>query len=220
MLGILGAEQVTEISGLDVLNQVDQFYSSAMDRLLWIIGTAAGVVIIVIPIILTVIQSRMLERERKGLLRETKQEALAAMEVRIQEIIEEQSERHEKALSQVQENMDAEIAGVEALSYHLQGAIYLRDGQSGEALLNFVNAARGQLRGKKYARLRRVLGYIVNDVMKIADAKDYKDCTGLESALYELVTELEEDDHSREYAKERNRIVEWLKEADQVPGGD
>ena len=59
-----------EISGLDVVNSVNGFYSTAFDHILWLLGTLILLLGIVVPLVFYFFQKRQLALKEKALSEE------------------------------------------------------------------------------------------------------------------------------------------------------
>ncbi len=169
---------VPNITGLDVVGQVNALYSSAFDKLFQLVLWMLGFVGVVLPILIPLYQKRIMRSE----LKEQMEGLLITTEGRLREQIAENFSEEKKAI-------EKRLSKAEGNAFHLQGQRNFDKGNFRQACADFCKAAELYCKAESGHVLTRTIKLIADKILPHIK-KDELEQGGLSGRLDELLKEV------------------------------
>jgi hypothetical protein len=133
--------QTTDWKSLELVSNVNSFYDNAWNKLVYLLSIIGGIIVFVIPLIL----SRLQRRELK-LNKEDFQEYVDKKIIEFERTIKEHNDESIKSFgAQIELNQQKEIAKLYAMTFHLQGREHMILKHFNNAIDNFIKSLNQQL---------------------------------------------------------------------------
>lgn len=197
---VMDANTITTIA-----NNINSLYSNAISQLTAYTFGVVALVGVLIPIIVTVIQSRSLKAEKENLEKYISDE-VAKIKTSVRgELLDELALRVESENKQLSANMEDKfklfnnkLECAKAASFHLQGNVNLTKNQHAFAAKDFCSATDGFLRGGDELNGKRTLHLLLKECLPNTNKEEY-DIFELEESLNELGVLLKDINHNNRY---------------------
>jgi hypothetical protein len=175
---------------VNLLEQVEGFYSSAWDKLL-ISGVLVFVLLAIIcPVIFYTVNFRLLGDTIKRRLDTVKMELIADIR-----------RENRDELAQVKQDFYNKSKALKSMSLHLEANNLLKDNKLEQAAANYLEAIRGYLHGKDYVNFRLLISTVIDRCLPALNkAQLITIFRRLDTTEDEYFAELKKIDRS-EYAK-------------------
>jgi hypothetical protein len=166
-----------EISGLDVVNSVNGFYSGAFDKLFGLVLALIALFGVIIPILVQIYQRRVmkvseseLKAEIKNLLEEKKKELMAEIENKLKSEKENIAESLKANTAIIERKLNNTTGGV----YHVQGNGNLKEGRFANAAEDFCRAGLLYCKSKSGSDLGAVIKNLALHSLPKVGKKDFE----------------------------------------------
>jgi len=184
-----------EISGLDVVNSVNGFYSGAFDKLFQLVLALIALFGIIIPILVQIYQRRVMKVSEAELKAEMER-LLEVKKIELLAVVEKQLASEKKEISSaLEENtklIKKTFLTAEGYAFHLQGNSEVASKNHYDACVSFCKAARNYTKsGGNFTDLTRVCNVIANTVLPMLTKKDLEK-GDLDGRIDELLKHLKE----------------------------
>lgn len=156
---------------IDIIQQIEQFYNSAWDKLIMTGSIIFGVFGILIPIIFQLLQNRSLRLQEK----EIKLDIGNQLAKQKKELQGEIKKEYQDEIKRLTEDFDNKAMGLQGMGHHLQGNGYLRDKLYISATHDFIWAAHSYLIAEDYHNLKTVTNLLLNTCFKKISKEDFND---------------------------------------------
>jgi hypothetical protein len=136
---------IQPINGLDVVEQVDKFYSTAFDHLLWTLGTLILLLGVVVPLAFYFFQKRQLTLKEKALAEELKSQfanSEAALRKENADFLAQEKIVLKQAIDNLQNELNSKINDTCGVIFAMQGNIFLEKGMQQAAFDFFSKTLR------------------------------------------------------------------------------
>jgi hypothetical protein len=185
-----------EISGLDVVNSVNGFYSGAFDKLFNLVLALIAFFGVIIPILVGIYQRRVMkvsESELKAemaiLLEEKKKELLTEIENRLKT----EKEIIDKSLQSNSEKIERQLKSAQGGIFHLQGFQNCKEGNFLEGAHDFCRAAELNCEAQNGSNLAVEIDNLTKVVAENFD-KEALDYRGFKERISKLKEKIKETD--------------------------
>jgi hypothetical protein len=195
------AAQKQQIAQMDFVAKIDSFYNSAWTKL----AILFGLIGVIIPLMITYIQSKRNEKEKENLMKELKAELKSEMEIQVKEFKSEIDDFLETELDKMQH-------ASEGVSYQIQSDIYYDKQQYKEAYAESINAMTCYCVGDDYNNFLNAMDDLLkkridkvkkNDLEKIVtEYSEYYDI----NKLIERIEKLNDNKYSAHISKLKEAI--------------
>ncbi|MDR1343040.1 MAG: hypothetical protein LBK18_07295 [Prevotellaceae bacterium] len=143
---------------INVLEQVESFYSSAWDKLI-LCGLIVFVLLgVALPVIFYIFNVQLFKAKQSEKFHQLKLETLA--EIR--------NENREE-LAQVKQDFYNKSKALKSMALHLEGNALIKDKKIEQASLNYLDAIRGYLHGKDYVNFRLLINTVIDKCLPKLD---------------------------------------------------
>lgn len=184
---------------LEILDKVNSFYSNSFSSLQTIIIAMIGIVGVVIPLIISAYQARVLKRQTINLQKIINNEVSAKLLELKQELYADNERRMlnlendvKKIIEKMEDEYKSEIKNLRAESLarinHLSAATCILTKEYKTSALFYFDAGLNYMEYKNHYNLRRAIDSLINDVIKNISSND-KD-SELNESYKEFITEL------------------------------
>ena len=168
------------INGLDVVNAVNKFYSSAFNHTVWLLGILIGLFGVVVPVAYYFLQNRQLELKEKA-LEKSLSEYLKQEVAKLGEALRKENNNSlkiehnatQQRFSQLEKNINADIAGAKGGIFHVQGNTALQAGHYVEALKSFTRAVEHFLEGDLLENVQMTLHIMIDKILPKLSKNDF-----------------------------------------------
>ncbi len=204
-----------EITGLDIVNSVNGFYSGAFDKLFQLVLALIALFGVIIPILVQIYQRRVmkvseseLKAEMAKLLEEKKKELLVEIENKLKS----EKEQIAESLKNNTVLIDKRLDDANGAILHVQGNMNIRANQYIDACQDFCGA------GELYCQSKsgRDLGAVLESLSALTlpnVTKNDLESRGLNKRLEELIKKIRKTDTDRFLARNLEKLEAALIEA-------
>lgn len=150
-------------NSFELLNQVNEFYNSAWEKLITIGSIAFAIVGVIVPLIIQWYQKKQLKISEEDLENKFKKEIESIKETikaEINEILKEEVKLFEVKIKKIENSSNAKLL-------HLQGQKHVSSSNFKSALVDFLGSAKFYSRADEYGNLQPMLEMIENTLDKI-----------------------------------------------------
>jgi len=197
--------RVANADTLETLTKVDNFYSSAWDKLV-AIGTIIG---IIIPIIYALYQRRLYSLNKKELTDEINTE-LESIKSELDNLVNKKIE--EKFALHISE-LNKKMSALDASTFHIQGRDNVLRKAYEDAYIDFVTASNGYLKGEDYLNLGITLKVICDHVLPHMNAKQVEQLKTTKVAdIDDLIKKLEKADEKGIFTTQIRLLLKSINE--------
>ncbi|MCK5134013.1 MAG: hypothetical protein KAR40_17925 [Candidatus Sabulitectum sp.] len=184
---------------MEILDKVHGFYADAWSQLLIFAIAAISIVGVLMPILLQILQNRMMQREKDALERSMQQrieEIGQDLEVKLANIIEDKTSKYEQ---QLKKGLSQTHGGL----LQLQGMSRLTNRLFALATYDLAGAATAFLSADDELNLRRVLKVLIDSCLPNLKEEDYhNEAVEAGMMMKKLVHKLTEKNENRKYTDE------------------
>jgi hypothetical protein len=166
---------------LQILNNVDAFYNTSWQHLIWYTSALIGVVGLLVPFLSQWFQRRSFDTEKTALRNELKsqlQMEVTGLKPSLEAIIKEQAalelKKLEDKINQTEKTLQEQIAFAMGGVFYLQGSTDLRAGLHTAAAVSFVRCAREELRSNHEAALQKALNRLQDECLNKMTTHDFE----------------------------------------------
>jgi hypothetical protein len=186
-----------DITGLDVVNSVNGFYSGAFDSLFKLVLALIALFGVILPILNQIYQKQVmksrdseLKAENATLLEKTKTELLNSIEEKFKS----EKETIAAALKKNTVTMERRFATAEGYVFHLQGNSNLHNGEFFDAAHDYCKASELYCQGDCGADLVTVINLLTKAILPRLNKEDIEK-EGLRGRLDELLKQVGKVEH-------------------------
>lgn len=151
------------INGLDVVKQVDEFYSTAFDHILWLLGTLILLLGIAVPLAFYFFQKRQLMLKEQSLAekleKEIKQQSKMLTDL-TKTTLQAEKETITVKLAELKMQLKTETAEAMGSMYHLQGVYNQNNGMHVLAIESYTAAIEEYTQAKNLKCVQQMLTLI------------------------------------------------------------
>lgn len=201
-----------------ILSNLDSLYSNALNQITTYTFGVVALVGVVLPIIISIVQSKSLKSEKEGLEKYLSSESASAKILLKDELSKELKEELLSESTKLSESLEAKLKAFEkqitcadAATFHIQGMMEIEKQRYGSATRDFIYASKRYISGDDELNGQRTLEAIVHtiDELNITGIEEYD----LENLIDDLTTFLESENQNKRYTNIKNKITKSLKEA-------
>ena len=145
------------INGLDVLNNVNTFYDSSWNKLLWVLGILFAIIGVIMPIAIQIYQTWKINLDKS----EFKLEIEHAIQSAKQELIKEFNEEMTLKVDNIESKFETVENNLQARTYHLQ-ANNLSTNDQARSLRSYLKAILFYVKAGSYDDPIKVFDYITD----------------------------------------------------------
>ncbi len=142
-----------QIEGIDIIQNIENFYDSAWNKLIFTGTVALGIIGVLIPIIIQWWQKKILNLEKNKLKEELRNEL--SLEFK---------ELYVKKFKKLKREHRIDLESLKGMTFHLQGNKLVDEGYIKGAIADFITSAILYSRGKKHGNLVRVLNNLIRNL--------------------------------------------------------
>lgn len=201
------------------LSQLSTLYTETMSQLITITVSILALVGVIIPALVSWLQTRQLSKEQKALTTEIEnkiEQALRNMQTQYAEEFAKESEKFKNALEESQIRFQKELSRIEAQSdakaFHLQAMQNKERKFYSGTLLSVATAATNYAKCLDESNLLRVWR-VAEDVWPHINAKDFEDSDNLEEAVNNSLAGIASINTNGRYDDLLSEIKRYLKDA-------
>ena len=169
---------LSPINGLDVVNAVNGFYSSAFNHTIWLLGALLTILGFAVPAIYYFLQKRQLALKEKALFDRLEKEVVNLGESLRQaniNFLTEQKTAMEDRFEVLESKINTEAAMAGGRSFHLQGNAQKDKGLFESALESYMLALEYYCKAKRLNAAQRVMRLITKVVLPEMKAKQFSE---------------------------------------------
>ncbi len=152
------------MSSVEILNSVNEFYTSAWNMLIIYTSILLAVVGVIIPLILTWWQNRTLKFREEAL----KNELQNIFDVKVKKLNTEFSEKVnemiDEKLNKTEDFVSKKVSQAVATSFHIQGSNFLKQKDYFSAIRDYLYAGNKYLIAEDHLNLTRVNKVLLNNI--------------------------------------------------------
>lgn len=168
---------------IEIINQVNEFYNSAWDKLI-IVGTIAFAIVgLLVPLLIQWYQKKSMtlnEEKLKNHLNDEVEKIKNALKNDMKEIFDNEIIKFETKIEKIKNSSEAGI-------YHIQGNGELDKKNYLEALHSFIIASSFYIDAGDYLNLQIILEAIETDCLDKVEKKEYDDLTLTSNNTFEML---------------------------------
>ena len=200
---ILQNSQESKISGIELLEKVNNFYNSAWDKLI-IIGTISfGIIGIVIPLLIQWYQKKVLKLSEERLTKEIEKKT-AIMQKQFKKTIQEEIENR---INEYEQKIETLNASSNAKAFHIQANGNLEKQYFSDALVDYIIASDDYSKSEDYGNLQTTLRLICDECIPKLSTEEINDIKISENQdLNKLLETLTENDKNGILTKQIRQI--------------
>ena len=195
-----------DTSSLEVLAKVDAFYKGAFDSLLQLTIAMIGLSVVLVPLIISFIQSRALRKENAALKSELSQfvseevvKKVESFESSMRNFLDGQLVEHRSAISNAETDLKRKHDVARGGIFYIQGAAYNDKEFYAAAAGSFLDATGCMLDGGDYVNLRKAINQLLEILPKL-NKSSFDVSFELENNFESVVKKLSEFSESDHYA--------------------
>jgi hypothetical protein len=198
-----------DISGLDVMNSVNEFYSGAFDKLFEFVLALIALFGVVLPILFQVYQKRALKGEMATLFDEKKTDLLKQIGAKF----EEEKKNNEKSLAEKSADIEKKLIRTEGYTFQIQGNMLAEQKHYLHAAESYLTAARRYCKSESGENLINILTVcLINGVLPKLLKKDIEK-DSLKEGFDKLIKQLTEINKNGFLSDSIRKFEEALSEA-------
>jgi hypothetical protein len=168
------------INGLDVVRQVDEFYSSAFDHLLWVLGTLILLLGIAVPVIFYFFQKRQLAFREKMLADELKNQFTdlsSSLRKENSDFMDKEKIALKLELEDLEKKVQRKSADLASAIFYTQATSFLEKGVTTTAFALFVKTLTFGVKTENPVNVQNALKFITNFALPKMTKSDFGDMT-------------------------------------------
>ncbi len=204
-----------EITGLDVVNKVNELYSSVFNQLLLMLGVVATIVVVVLPVFFSIFQRRE-RRLQEAELKTENQKRFDELKTKLHKEAEAEiaakTENFEKLLKEAEKRVEAKADLAHASAYHVQTVLCLDKGLYVEAIESAISAGQMYLDHGEIRRIQRLLNSLKTSLEKLRK-NDFEENDHLSDLINNFFEEVIKKDHKEVLADEIEELKKLKKTA-------
>lgn len=186
--------KINDYKSFEVIDSVNNYYDNAWSKLIFLISSLGGIIVFVIPIILSRLQRRELRLNKEDF-----QEYVDKKIIEFEKTIKEHNDIKISEFSkEIEKNQKVEITKLYGMTYYLQGQEFYFRKNYHIALNSFIQSLKKQIETQTEKNINVTLGQILNSITEIkkVDKKLGEDVKKQVEKVINLVESKFETDYS------------------------
>lgn len=163
-----------DYKSVDIIDKINNYYDNAWNKLIFLLSAIGGILIVILPIILTLQQKRELKLNKLD-FEEDVDKKILELERRIIEFNKSEAEKVRQEIGIVNKNItskqDRDIEKIYAMTYYLQGLYAKTTNNPDLVIKSFITAINSQITVKSDKNIGLCLDNIINAIDKKFNAK-------------------------------------------------
>ena len=205
-----------------ILEKVNQFYTQSFNQLVIITVAVLAFAGVIMPLLTSLYQKRLFKLEHDDIKKQVKNELMEEFAIQVEnikKIYEEKDLSYQKKLEEIDSKIDKKIAGVSAVTMHIQANISMRNNSYNSGFKDLISAAIGYIKSENEVNLRRVINLLINKCLpKLTKATVVSDDEATEKYEEFIISLLEvnQNDRYKDDIKNLKRQYKQATERDTV----
>jgi len=188
---------------LQILAQVNAFYSNAFSHLQWITIAILGFGGVFLPVLLQYLQFRSFQQERDYLKKQIKNEIQIELDSAIKELFQTERDNFQKQIEEqfkkIKTQQEEQTLAIKGIAFFLQGNFEFDKKLYSIAANDFAIASEILLRGKDELNCRRTLDLLISECFPELKKEDFEDFPDLDTSIDKLLDTLKLFDENGRY---------------------
>lgn len=200
---------INDYKSTDVIDKVENYYENAWNKLIYMLSIIGGIMVVLLPIVLTWQQKRELKLNKLDFQEDVDRKILE-LENRILTFNTEEIEKVRNDIQELNNNISEkqkrDIKKIYAMTYYLQGLHAKASDNPDLIIKSFITAINSLIAGKSHTNIGLSLGNII-DAMKLKIKKQTKLSKTAITDLENIIASLKEN-----YPKKFDYLLDQLQE--------
>lgn len=213
----LNTIEKNDYKSFEVIDRVNNYYENAWNKLIYFITAIGGILIFVIPYILSRLQKREINLNKEE-YQEYVDSKVSEFEKKIVEFNEKETIKIRKEINELNENInntqDEKIAKLYAMTFYLQGLHSINDNNPDLTIKSFTTTIKNLLKANTNENLKLALDNISYALDKKIKSKE-KLTEEVDKSLNEIIVEINEK-FQNSFVDEISKLKEKITTANNV----
>ena len=164
-----------DITGLDVVKSVNEFYSSAFTHLIAVIGSIVAIGGILIPYYFQRREARLHLAQLRDDLGKAVGNAKKDIAEQMLNLLKAEKDELKEMVAQTKKDLEKQNARAMGMTLHNQANRSLEAGEQQDAAAEAIGAANWYCKGDDHTNLLRICTYLSETILPIIEAKDFEE---------------------------------------------